>query len=126
MADLMALRRRILIAMGGEGMTPIYTTTIAQAYTGNAKTLYQGEIKGHVSFGNWHKICICVFEGNTYAENPINVLFFSLATDIESVTSSTRNGGMIRQGYTNIRSLDLTNDARVSAGTILKIYTVDI
>lgn len=126
--DMMEIRRQVLAysLTGGKDMKLIYSGTISQAYTSTAKVLYEGEIKNRVSFGDYHKLCICVFEGNTYSRNPVNVLFFTLAVELGTFTESTRNGGMIRQGYSNIRSLDLTNDARVSAGTVLKIYTVDI
>ena len=126
--DLMAIRRKVLSysLTGGKDMKLVYSGVISQDYTSTAKVLYEGEIKNRVTFGDYHKLCICIFEGNSYASNPVNVLFFTLAVDPSSFTANNRNGGMIRQGYSNLRSLDLTNDARVSAGTVLKIYTIDI
>lgn len=108
-------------------MKLIYTGIITQEYASTLDSLYKNEIKPHITYGDFHKLCICTFENNNFTgSNPINFIFFLLGVDVESASSNTRNGGMMQADYSSIRNFLLSNDARCSAGTILKIYTIDL
>ena len=127
MGDLM-LRWLSAARAGGDKMKLIHTHTISSAYTSTLDPLYTNEIKPYITFGDYSKLCVILFAGNTNSTSgKINCVFFSLAVDVQSATTDTTTGGMVRgNGYTNVRNLVLTNDAKCSAGTVIKIYTIDI
>lgn len=115
------------IGINIEGLKLIHSHTISKDYTTTLAPLYTDEIKPYITYGDYHKLCIVVFRNNTSTlSNPINVLFFSLGIDIEAVDGDTRNGGIIRQNYNNIRRIVTSYDARCSAGTQIYIYEYTI
>ena len=119
--------RRILMTFGGKNMKLINQHTVTQDYTTTLNPIYTAEIAPYITFGDYHKMVLCIFENNTISlDNKINSVFFSLAIEPTTMTTATRNGGMIRKDYTNIRDFDLSNDARCSTGTVVKIYEIDI
>lgn len=125
--DLMARHRMLIAAFGGKDMRLINQHTITQNYTTTLNPVYTAEIAPYITFGDYHKIVLCIFENNTTSlDNKIDIVFFSLAIDPASMKATTRNGGMIRRGYANVRDFNLTNDARCSTGAIVKIYEIDV
>lgn len=117
-----------LLAEGGDPMHAklIHTHTIATASTATLDPIYQAEIEPYVTYGDFSKLYVVIFENNTASGNRVDAVFFSAGVDITATNSNTRNGGIIRADYTNIRSLILSYDAYVSAGTVLKIYEFSI
>lgn len=125
--DLMARHMMLMMAFGGKDMRLINQHTITQDYTTTLSPLYTAEIAPFITFGDYHKLCVVLFENNTTTlSNAINCVYFSLGIEPDSMTTNTRNGGMIRGNYMNIRNLITSNDARCSAGTIIKIYEIGV
>lgn len=108
-------------------MKLIHSHTIQTDYTGTFSSIYTNEIVPYLTFGDYRTIYICMFENNTLAvTNPIRCAFFSAAIAPTAMDSNTRNGGLVRGNYANIRTMNMTYDAMCSTGTVLKIYTIDI
>ena len=100
---------------------------ITQDYTKTLSTLYTNEIAPYITFGDYTKLCVVIFKNNTTElSNSIDCIFFSLCVDITTVSSSQKNGGMIRSGYTNFRDFQLSNDARCASGTTIYIYELNL
>lgn len=129
MGELMRRWMQIMAEGGGNTLKIdlIYSKTLTQDYTTTLQPLYAAEIKPNITFGDFHKICLVEFANNTSSNYPqIRFCFFSLAGDIEKVTTNTKTGGMIRGNYANVRDLELSNDAKCNAGTVLKIYEITV
>lgn len=125
--DLTTRHGLLMASFGGKDMKLIYQKTLTSNYNTTLSSLYYNEIAPNITFGDYRKLCICIFENNTTAlSNKINYVFFNMGIELSALNNDTRNGGMIRNDYTNVRYLVLSNDARCNAGTILKIYMLDV
>lgn len=127
MGDMMTRWFQMILSGGDPVQFKLaHTHTIATDYHTTFAPIYTNEIAPHLTFGDYHKLCVCVFEGNTSTDNfPINMCYFSLGVDVNAMTSNSRNGGIIRNGFTAIRPMQNTYDSMCSAGTVLKIYILD-
>lgn len=115
------------VGINMDSMKLIHQHTLTSNYTTTLSSLYTNEIQPYITFGDYTKMCVVVFRNNTTAlENSINVVFFSLAVDIQTAASNAVTGGMIRSNYTNIRNLVLSNDARCSSGAQVCIYELSV
>lgn len=105
----------------------VHSHAIEEDYSTTLSPIYTAEIKPYVTFGSFHKLYICLFESDTpSASGYIDMVFFTGAAELSTLTSNYSAGGMIRSGYTNQRSLSLSTDAKCSAGTVIKIYELAV
>lgn len=119
-----------LISEGGNNSLDvklIYSKTLTKDYLTTLQPIYSDEILPNITFGDFHKVCLVEFANNTTDSYPqIRFVFFSMAAPLDSVTTNTKTGGMIRGNYANIRDLVLSNDAKCNAGTVIKIYEITV